>query len=226
MISIAPASVRGLLVAALALALAACAPAVEGPQLMRVPDGLGLDVNCEAARLLLPRERERGQRCYVTLPESSEGGVITRFEGPTSPDDLWQTLAGYAAHWEGHAGSRFGSPTTLRMDGRHALGIFEETPTRLALRALVSHDDETYSVEVWAGSGPLKSRDALQDVVESFAGDPGRRARLLTPLAFVMGIVVLAAFAVRLRGSRERTAPPVVAGATRPVPAPAAAARR
>ena len=60
---------RSVGLAVLLLATGGCAPTLEGPQLTKPPEGFGLDVNCRAARVMLPRDRERGRSRPLTEAE-------------------------------------------------------------------------------------------------------------------------------------------------------------
>ena len=188
--------------AVLLTAATATAATIEGPQLTDRPPGFMFDSNCSAARIILPHERERGQRCYATHGESPDWITLTRFEGSTSDLALRSALEGYVAKWGDSPGQSFGEIFPLEIDGRPGLAVYDDSTYRLALHALVSYDDETWSIEFAARNPELRDKAFLEATVASFAREPSS----LPGFAVAVALMLVAGAGIGLGLRSRRTA--------------------
>ena len=183
--------VRFVAAAAAALALAACEPVYEGPQLSEVPEGLAYTTSIRTARLPLPDRRVLAQYAYA-----SPGGTdwktsvtISEYEGLATRAEVEAARETYHGRYGGRS-SRYGPVEDFQVDGRPAWSwtddsLFQGQVSRHGLVVVVPWDDRTFSVEVSSEEERWMDRGVQRRLAASFHVAKKGRYRLPLLALFV-----------------------------------------
>lgn len=204
-------SVRSLLLATAFALGASAALAVEGPQLRRPPQGMGLDLNCSAARLPVTSLAPVRQRCYVApFRDPPDWITLTEYRGTLTADEIRSEHEAYVERWSNESETHSDLHED-EIEGRTAWYRYELADGRArGCTAFVSYDDATFSIEFDANTPTWQDERFMRETVLSFARDtPGRVAKPALALAAVGALVAVGVVMTRRRRAeqeRERVA--------------------
>lgn len=203
-------SARHIAVLAIIIACAACAPALPGPQLRRLPPGLGYVTQVGEPRGDVLGRKAVLQRAWVSPTEPGASLSLSACDGRATRADLDAWLE---AHPEKYA--ERGPVREARIDSRPSWVWVEKGKASMRAWAVVPYDDATFMMSFYTARSEQQDERLLLDALESFDRDPGASERVLVPLV-ALALAGAAVLAVR----RFRSPPPPPRVVSRPAPPP------
>lgn len=197
----------------LALLLSACLPMLEGPQLRKLPPGLGYVVNQRAGG--------GGGELF--------GHAVAESRFWMSPGEPVSTLSivGYRGRFTGadvdalrEQEKADGAVSRVRTDGRESWTWFHPDDWRPTCTAVVPYDDVTFVIVLASGRVEHRDEKLMRAAVASFARAPGASVRWIAPLVFVLVIALAVAARLKRRSEPEPVRAPVVSRPAPPPPSP------